>query len=164
MSTVLVEPQYHMELIDGREIQKPLPKNRHAFIQSYLVQWFGRELPKRFRSASELNVLCGPDRLVPDVTVMARNARYDDGDLADPAVLAVEILSPGQTVANLFDKAGRLVKAGTPVCWVIWPERRKSWEYSASDLVEAKDFLTAPLPEANEPLAVPLAEMWAELD
>jgi len=48
--------------------------------------------------------------------------------------------------------------------WVIWPERRKAWEYSSADLVEAKDFLTVSLPGANEPLAVPLSEMWAELD
>ena len=34
MSAVLTEPIYHTELIDGREIQKPLPKNLHAFTQS----------------------------------------------------------------------------------------------------------------------------------
>jgi hypothetical protein len=39
---------------------------------------------------TELKVLCGPDQLVPDVTVALRSARYQDGDLAVPALLCVE--------------------------------------------------------------------------
>jgi Uma2 family endonuclease len=111
----------------------------------------------------ELNVLCGPDRVVPDVTVAFRNARYQDGDLADPALLCVEILSPGQTVGDLFDKADRILKAGTPLCWIIWPERRKAWMYSLKDLVEATDTLSVALDEPDR-VDIPLSEMWQELD
>lgn len=33
-------PTYHKELIDGREAEKPLPKNLHAFAEtSYLSIW-----------------------------------------------------------------------------------------------------------------------------
>ena len=112
---------------------------------------------------SELNVLCGSDRLVPDVTVALRNARYQDGDLADPAILCAEILSPGQTVSNLFDKADRILKAGTPLCWMIWSERRKAWMYSLKDLVEAIDTLRVVLDDSDR-VDIPLAEMWRELD
>ena len=34
MSTVLTGTAYHSELIDGREVEKPLPKLLHARIQS----------------------------------------------------------------------------------------------------------------------------------
>ena len=163
MSTVATEPAYHLERIDGREIQKPLPKKLHAFIERYLIIVLSRDLPKRYLAAPELNVLCGDDRLVPDVTVVERNARYDDGDLADPPQLAVEILSPGQTVGQLFDKSDRLLRAGAPVCWVIWPERRQAWMYSADWMIEATETLTAPLSDGSR-LEVKLAEMWAELE
>ena len=163
MSTVLVQPTYHVELINGREIQKPLPKKKHFLIRSYLVWRLRNDLPTRYRVGSELNVLCGPDRLVPDVVVVERSARYQDDDLADPAILCVEIISPGQTLAELFDKADRLLKAGTPLCWIIWPERRKAWMYSADDLEETKTHLRATLPEGGL-LEVELAAMWSELD
>lgn len=94
---------------------------------------------------------------------MKRTARYIDSDLADPAVLCVEILTPGQAIANLIDKADRLLKAGTPVCWLIWPERRRAWIYTREDLREATESLVAQL-SGGDVAAVPAAEMWTELD
>lgn len=163
MGTVLTPTAYHTELIDGREVEKPLPKNLHAFIQTFLIQWFGRQLPKQYRVASELNVLCGADRLIPDVVVTLRGARYLEGDLAEPALLAVEILSPGQTIGNLFDEAERIVRAGTPVCWVIWPERRQAWQYGAKELLQTKQQLLAPL-TGEDSVQVDLAELWDALE
>jgi len=169
MSIALTDAVYHRELIDGREIQKPLPKNLHAFIQTYLLQWFGRELPKQYRVASELNVICGSDRLVPDVILTTRNAHYVDGDLVDPPLLAVEIMSPGQTLSDLLNKCERMLATGTPICWVIWPERREAWTYTRDEaLREATRILSVALPNSAsgsevEYLRIPLAEMWAEL-
>ncbi|MDQ2840031.1 MAG: Uma2 family endonuclease [Acidobacteriota bacterium] len=163
MSTLALQPTYHLELIDGREIEKALPKKLHVFIQTYLAFVLRRDLPKKYRAASELNVLCGGDRLIPDLTVMTRDARYTDGDLADAPLLAIEILSPGQTVGQLFDKADRLVRAGAKVCWIIWPERRKVWMYSADDVSEACDFLAATLLDGDK-VTIGLADLWAELD
>lgn len=162
MSTA-VTPGYHLELIDGREIEKPLPKKLHVFVQTYLASVLARDLPRAYRAGSELNVLCGADRLVPDVTVMKRDAKYIDGDLADPAVFAVEILSPSQTVGQLFDKADRLVRAGALMCWIIWPEKRRAWIYSADDVVEAREVLVVQLPCGNR-IEIPLDAVWAELD
>lgn len=161
MSAVVTD--YHTELIDGVEVPKPLPKKLHAFVQTFLIVFFSRALPPECRVASELNVLCGRDRLVPDVTVMERNARYQDGDLADPPLLAVEIHSPAQTIGNLFDTSRRLRNAGTPICWIIWPEERKAWMHTGSEPVLASETLFVALP-GREPLAVPLREIWAALE
>ncbi len=163
MSAVQTEPVYHLERIDGQEIQKPLPKKLHFLIERYLVLILTRDLPSRYLAGPELNVLCGQDRLVPDITVVDRDARYEDGDLADPPLLAVEILSPGQTVGQLFDKADRLVRAGAPLCWVIWPERRQAWTYSSDLLNEPREYLTASFPNGSR-IEIRLDEMWAELD
>ena len=164
MATVLTPATYHTELIDGQEIEKPVPKNQHAFAQTYLIQWFGRELSPKYRVASELNVWCGPDRPHPRHNrVAGAIRRFVEGDLADPAQLAIEILSSAQTIGSLFDKADRIVKAGTPMCWVIWPERRQVWQYESEQLTEANEQLFAPL-SGSDSVAVSLPELWKELD
>jgi len=163
MGAIFTPPVYHRELIDGHEVEKPLPKSLHAFIKSFLLVRLAQQLPKKYRVLAELNVLCGSDRIIPDITVPLRSARYQDGDLADPAVLCVEILSPGQTISSLFDKAERILRAGTPLCWVIWPERRQAWHYANDRLTEAKDELVADLC-GDGGVRINLAELWAELD
>jgi Uma2 family endonuclease len=164
MSTVLTQPEYHVELIDGKEIQKALPKKLHAIIESYLIVALGAGLSKqKYGVMPELNVLCGEDRLVPDITVARRHAKYRDGDLADPALLCIEIFSPGQTFSALLDRAERLLKAGTPACWLIWPERRQAWKYTAENLREATEVLSASLGDEDS-IEITVAEMWAELD
>ena len=137
----------------------------HAIIQTYLIRALSSSLPDGLEVLSELNVLCGrnhQDRLVPDVTVAARTAVYREGDLFDPAVLCIEILSPGQALSNLFDKAERLLAAGTPVCWIIWPESRQAWIYRQDAMHEATEYLSAESEDGR--LEIRLAEMWAELD
>jgi Uma2 family endonuclease len=131
MSTTLIDPVYHFERINGRDVRRPSPKKLHAFIQAYLMRVLSASMLSNARVLFELNVLCGDDRIVPAVIVVPHNARYIEGDLADPAILAVEIISPRQSLSNLMDKAERLLKAGTPMCWIIWPERRQAWMYNA---------------------------------
>ena len=155
-------PTYHKELIDGCEVEKPLPKNLHAFAETFLLVNLATRLPRRYEALPELNVLCGADRLVPDVVIAERSARYDDGDLADPPLLAIEIMSPGQRLSELFDRCERLHKAGTPQCWVIWPERRQAWMFTPVSLEAAKENLTASVGEST--IEVSVAEMWSELD
>jgi Uma2 family endonuclease len=164
--------KYHIELIDGRETEKPLPKKLHSLVERYLIVALSRLLPARCIVAPELNVLTGGrttdgrrEYVVPDLVVVDRHAKYEDGDLAEPPLWAVEILSPGQTIGDLFIRAERLLKLGTPMVWVIWPERRKAWEYSVriTSLFE--------LEESNKTLAgvgmeleIQLDEMWADMD
>ena len=162
MGAALAGFTYHTERIDGREIEKPLPKNLHAFVQTFLIVFLSRTIPKQWRVASELNLLCGPDRLVPDVMIVDRDSPYQDGDLAAPALLAVEILSPGQAVADPFDKCRRIVEAGTERCWVISPENRQAWSYSLQEIVPADTHLSVRISDGE--ISVPLAEIWAELD
>lgn len=163
MGTVAIEPLYHSEFIDGREVQKPLPKKLHALIQKFLLLALNRDLPSMYEVLPELNVLCGQDRLVPDLTVASRDARYIEGDLADPAAFVVEILSPGQSLSDLIGKADRIVRSGTPLCWVFWGEARRAWMYTSSDMEEAREVISASLPGSNR-LDVRLDELWEQLD
>ena len=170
MSTVLTIPQYHVELIDGREVEKPLPKKLHFRTQRHLIVELARLIPRDYEAGPELNILTGgvtPDGrreyIVPDVTVVALKAKYEEGDLAEPPLWGVEILSPGQSIADLFARAERLLKLRCPLVWVIWPEKRQAWEYRPGDLAEKRDALLGELP-SGEQIRLGLAEMWAELD
>ncbi len=164
--------KYHVALIGGREIEKPSPKKLHSLIERYLILALSRLLPARYIVAPELNILTGGrtadgrrEYVVPDLVVVDRQARYEDGDLAEPPLWAVEILSPGQTIGDLFIRAERLLKLGTPLVWVIWPERRKAWEYSAraASLFELEES-TKTLVGTGVEMEIRLDEMWADMD
>lgn len=162
----LVEATYHTEVIDGREIEKPLPRNLHAFIQSFLMGYLLRTVPSNYAVLAEMNVLCGNDRLVPDLLVIRRGAQYVNGDLGEAPALVIEILSPGQTIAELLGKADRFLKAGAPLSWVIWPEKRKAWTYTQGDLSESGNLLAAFHDEVGSDVSLnlPVSELWACLE
>jgi Uma2 family endonuclease len=159
----LAGTEYHTERIDGHDVQKPLPKFLHAAIQMYLLRSLADKLPAAYRVLPELNVLCKDDRLVPDITVAARSARYVDGDLADGAALCVEIMSPGQTLSSLFNRAERLLKCGTAMCWIILPEKRQAWMYTADGLSEAAESLTFRFSPEETVIAISAADLWASV-
>jgi Uma2 family endonuclease len=164
-SSVVATTPYHTELIDGREVPKPLPKILHARLQSYLILAIGNQLHDQrpgWEVLSEQNILCGDERLVPDVLIVGPDAHYVDGDLASPAVMAVEILSPGQDISDLFTKAGKIMKSGTPFCVILWPERQRCWTYTLEDINEDTERQSIRAFREHQLDIDPLA-MWASL-
>jgi Uma2 family endonuclease len=157
----LVATKYHIEKIDGREIQKPLPKIFHSRAQAHILSALAAVVPADYEVLSELNVICGQDRLIPDIAVVGRCARYVDGDLADPAALCVEIMSPGQTLSTVFDRAERLLNAGVTAVWIIWPERRQAWAYTPQHLSESQEMLEARFDSGE--IVIPTQEIWNSL-
>ena len=165
--------RYHIELINGQEIEKPTQKKLHTWIQVHLIAMLGKLLPEGFEPLSEQDVLTGERTadgrrgwICPDVQVAPKKAKYEDGMLAEPPLWAVEIMSPGQPLPQLFTRAERLLAIGCPTVWVIWPEKRRAWEYSAEDLIECQGKLTGCLPAGadSQYVSVDLAEMWKVLD
>ena len=128
MPAALRGSDYHVELINGRELPKPLPKRLHWIVQARvfreLLKWEGA---LNVEVGTEVEMLAGSgstERLIPDVAVVAKDGQYRDGILIGGALLAVEIISPGQTVGHLFDKCEMLHASGTRYCWVLWPQKR----------------------------------------
>lgn len=162
MPTALLANDYHVELINGREVPKPLPKRLHWLVQARLfrelLKW---EAALNLEVGTEVDVFAGrssSERLIPDVAAVSTESAYKDGILVSGALLAVEIMSPGQTIGQLFDKCELLHAGGTKYCWVIWPEKRTAWEYPAGGLpLPAPDVLRAGTIE------VQLADLFANL-
>ena len=108
---------------------------------------------------SEQNVLTGkimPDGrreyVVPNVIVAPASAKYVEGDLAEAPGLAVEILSPGQTIGDMFNRAQRLVNLGAPLVCAIWPERRRVWEFAEGTLEAQRTRRRATSQQRNSPV------------
>ncbi len=164
MSTVLAEALYHEEVIDGQTVQKAPPKRLHVQFQKHLTSELDTHLPDFWEALPELTLVVGSDRVVPDITVVHKTARYDDGELAETPLVAIEIMSPGQMMSEVLKRCERLLQAGTPSCWIFRPEQEKAWEYSLSDLVQVNEILDLSVNEANfsaPVLKLNLTDLWA---
>ena len=119
------------EYIGGRIIQKMSPLFPHSRLQGSLwrrLEDFAR--PRKLGEAFlELRCVFGGASQVPDIAFLAedRIPKYRRGE--EPSHfpfapdLAVEILSPGQTVGELKLKLRHSLKHGSKLGWLILPRR-----------------------------------------
>jgi len=119
----------YLEFTDGLVTQKMAPKPTHSSVQTLLV--------------AELNQVAGPRRLglartelrfvspgwapVPDVSYyrrerIKRRGKRMPSDFFEPPDIAVEIVSPEQSVTELVKKCLRYVALGSTVALVIDPD------------------------------------------
>jgi Uma2 family endonuclease len=120
------------ELRQGMVSQKAPPSGPHSSIQ----MWFGAqvysfaELRGLAQAFTEARVILGADTYVPDVVVYLweRVPEDEHGNLpfyfTTPPDLALEILSPGQSVRAQLDRCRELVNHGVQVVVLANPERR----------------------------------------
>jgi len=111
-------------------------------------EWAGVEVrvqvrPTRFR-ALDVTVMLGP---MPAGRV-----------IVTPPLLVVEVLSPDDRAAELQEKIDDYMAFGIPCVWVVNPETRRAYIYTAEGMREAAGgVLRAGSPE----IAVPLDELFA---
>jgi Uma2 family endonuclease len=130
----LPERKPALEYADGEVTQKVSPKAQHARLQSKMAEFFNQigepdHLAMAFTEArstwSELSQ-------VPDVSVYrwARIPRTADGEIADdltePPDIAVEVLSPGQSLRDQTAKCRRYIARGVPIAVLVNPRRERS--------------------------------------
>jgi hypothetical protein len=65
-------------------------------------------------AVNEIDVRCGADCLTPDVAFTV-DAKRDNRVVIEGTLLAVEIISPGQTVGELFDNASGYTRVACPI-------------------------------------------------
>jgi Uma2 family endonuclease len=126
----LPEEEPALEYIDGAVIQKVSPKARHGSLQWWLAARLADAAtdPNGGRVFTETRVTFGGQARVPDLVfyALARVPRTADGLLADdffaPPDLAVEILSPGQSVTAQVRRCLWYVEHGVRVALLIDPD------------------------------------------
>jgi Uma2 family endonuclease len=134
-----------LEYIDGMVVRKVSGGREHSLLQSLL----GALLLTAVREAGfgmayvELGCTYGGRSLVHDLCVIARGRIPRDrrGELVDDVMLApdlaVEILSPGETVRELAGRLSWCVRNGVRLAWLIQPRMRRVHIFRPDRPIEA---------------------------
>lgn len=125
----LPEESPALELIDGVVRQKVAPQWLHGLLQIRVGPLINEyALPRKLAVAfSEIREAHGRDSLVPDIGVYRweRIPRTATGRLTNappiPPDIAIEIISPGQTVAEMIDKGRRYLDHGARIVVIVDP-------------------------------------------
>jgi Uma2 family endonuclease len=154
----LPETKPASEYVDGKIIQKPMPKGKHSTIQTELSTAINVALkPQKIaRAFFELRCTFGGRSTVPDVAVFAwgRIPRDDNGEIANSFEAApdwtIEILSPEQSQTRVTRNILHCLDYGTKLGWLIDPQEQSVLVYfqaqkfaffeSVTDILPVPDF------------------------
>jgi Uma2 family endonuclease len=126
----LPEAKPALEYLEGRVVQKVAPILAHSYLQTLLSSALHQHVePRRGMTFVELRCTYGGNSYVHDLCVVdpARlptdSRRWQREGMSIPPDLAVEILSPGQTVRALASRLRRCVNDGVRLAWLVQPRR-----------------------------------------
>jgi Uma2 family endonuclease len=150
------------EFVDGRIEERNLGEKEHSIIQRYLTflfmlkraEWGVEVFPELRTQTAATNFR------VPDVLVVRAGESFDRY-ITRPPLIAIEILSPEDTLRVMQGKAAEYRRFGIEHIWIIDPEPRIAYRYTSAGLEEVRDGELA-VPET--PIRVVLSELFAELD
>ncbi len=169
----LPETKPASEYIDGKIIQKPMPKGKHSTIQGELIIALNSVLkPQKIaRAFPELRCTFGGRSTVPDVTVFIwdKIPRDDNGEIADSFQAApdwtIEILSPDQSQTRVTRNILHCLDNGTQLGWLIDPQEQSVLVYfqarKPTFFEAATDVL--PVPDFASPFQLTLGELFGWL-
>ncbi|MBV8371342.1 MAG: Uma2 family endonuclease [Candidatus Eremiobacteraeota bacterium] len=131
---VLPETKPETEWLRGRAVRKMSPRWVHAALQGWWLLRLSAWADGRGRVGTEWRFRVSPPDedirpLVPDVSYLSyeRAGALTEAELQTPLVpptAAIEIRSPGDSLADIEDKAATLMRAGTDVVIVVNPRTR----------------------------------------
>ena len=132
------------EYIDGQVVQKVTPKAKHSRLQSFFDRRINdhSEPERRGMALTELRCNFGGRSLVFDVAYIEwSRIRFDEtgeleDDVFDPPDWIVEILSPGQTVANMARRCAWCVANGVRLAWLVEPGSKQVQVFRPNEKVE----------------------------
>jgi Uma2 family endonuclease len=150
------------EFVDGRIEERNLGEKEHSILQRFLTVLFAiNRAAWGVEVFPELRTQTRSTRLrVPDVLVVRAGDKFERY-VTEPPLVAIEILSPEDTLRAMQEKAAEYRLFGIEHIWIIDPEPRIAYRYADSAFEEVHSGeLTVP----GTPIRVVLSEMFAELD
>ncbi|MCX6590779.1 MAG: Uma2 family endonuclease [Acidobacteria bacterium] len=138
-------------VIEERHVGEADHSNAMALLATYLR---ARQAQFGAWAFLSLRVQLDPSNFrVPDVLVVLGEkpkGRY----LTEPPFLCIEVLSPEDRMPRVLERIDEYLTFGVAYVWVIDPESRRGWIYTADSIQEAKDgVLRTAQPEIEVPLA-----------
>jgi Uma2 family endonuclease len=149
------------EYIDGMVEERNLGEYDHANLQTAVAVWFrNRRREWNIRVVVEQRIQVRPTCFrVPDVTVVD-SAQPVEQVLTQPPLIVIEVLSPEDTWRRMEERIGDYLDFGIPNVWILEPVTRHAWTISP----EGRREVTTILQVAGSPIAVPLDELFQELE
>ena len=150
------------EFVDGQIEERNLGEKEHSIIQRFLTVLFainraawGVEVFPELRTQTQARRF-----RVPDVLVM-RAADKFERYVTHPPLIAIEILSPEDTLKAMREKAAEYRQFGVEHIWIIDPSPRVAYRATEAGLEEVR---AGDLSVPGTPIRVALSELFAELD
>jgi Uma2 family endonuclease len=109
-----------------RDRGKPMPNRIHSFAQANIIVALVSRYRKQFKMFSELTIEVGETRATPDIAIypyfeLDWSKRVPSAE-SEPPLVAIEIISPSQTLVEMLDKAEMYFAHGVKSCWIVQPE------------------------------------------
>ena len=150
------------EFVDGRIEERNLGEKEHSIIQGYLAFLFNLKRAEwGVRVFPELRTQTAVQRFrVPDVLVVRKGESFERY-LTQPPLIAIEILSPEDTLRAMQAKAAEYRLFGVEHIWVIDPRARAAYRGTELGLERVS---SGELAVEGTPILVSTAELFAKLD
>jgi Uma2 family endonuclease len=150
------------EYDDGVIVERNLGEFEHAFLQTLLATLFTNNMEGwGVFGLTEQRVQINAGRfLVPDLCVLRVGAAVED-ILTRPPLVAIEILSPEDSIRRATKKAAEYLQFGIENIWVIDPNARVAYRGTAGglELVPGGVFAVP-----GTPIRVSVSELFERLD
>ena len=150
------------EYIDGEIRERKAGETPHSTIQSLFAFIFHMSRKEwGVRVFTEQRVQTSATRFrVPDVAVI--RVGVPPGPLLQtPPLICIEVLSPGDSLADLQERLDDYLVMGVENLWIIDPVHRRTWTASEHRIEPLRaDAFSVP----GTPIRIPLTDLYAELD
>jgi Uma2 family endonuclease len=126
------------EYVDGEIRERNVGKWEHARLQWLLAAWFfSHEKQWGIVGSTEQRVQVSATRVrIPDLVVLTAGPQPDI--LADPPLLVIEILSPGDSYSDTQERTQDYRLMGVETVWIIDPKTRSGRMCSGADWVQSE--------------------------
>ena len=150
------------EYDDGLIVERNVGEYDHSFLQALLCALFmNSEETWGVYGLTEQRIRIAPRKYrIPDICVLRLDAPADD-ILAEPPLIAIEILSPEDRSARIAAKAIEYREFGIEHVWVVDPRQRKVFLGTEEGLIEIADGV---LRVEGTPIEVRAGELFSKLD
>ena len=130
------------DYVDGELRERNVGEYDHARTQGNFCYYLrARERDWKILVASELRVQVSAKRFrILDVCVVSRGNPVEQ-IVRTPPLLAIEVLSPRDTLESIQERIDDYLAMGVPCVWVVNPKTRRAWIYAQDSIREAKDGL-----------------------
>jgi Uma2 family endonuclease len=148
-----------LEYVDGQLVERNVGKWEHARLLILLGAWFFQhEEEWKVQTAGDIRTRVSQTRVrLPDVLLVGLAAQPPV--VEEAPVLAIEILSDGDTLAATKKKCDEYIAMGAKGVWIINPLNRSGWHWLGTEWKEA-----ARLEVPGTPIYVETQYLWDRLD